>query len=195
MTGIIDYGMGNLRSVQKALEFIGGKAIISNERKELDRCDRLILPGVGSFAAGMENLRRALFDQYVRLRADDTPILGICLGMQMLLHASEEEGEHAGLALISGRAVRFLQGKIPHMGWNGAYCLKSPLFCGIPEGALFYFVHSYYATTTGDEALAVCEYHREFAAAVGKGHLFGVQFHPEKSGEVGLHLLRNFLRV
>lgn len=195
MTGIVDYGMGNLRSVQKAFEYLGERCAICSDTQALDCCSRLVLPGVGSFAAGMRCLQEKGFDDYLRRRAADTPLLGICLGMQFLLEESDEEGVHRGLGLISGRAERFTQGKIPHTGWNGVYGLRSPLFADIPDGAQFYFVHSYRATTAGQEAIATCEYHTEFAAAVNKGHVYGVQFHPEKSGERGLQLLANFLRI
>ena len=195
MIGIIDYGMGNLRSVQKAVEFLGGSAIISAERKELDKCGRLILPGVGSFAAGMENLERTGLADYVKARAGELPILGICLGMQFLLEESEEEGIHKGLSLIPGRAVRFSEGKVPQMGWNNVSDLRSPLFAGIRDGAQFYFVHSYYADTTDEYTIGKTEYYRTYASAIGKDHVYGVQFHPEKSGDVGLQLMRNFMRL
>lgn len=195
MIGILDYGMGNLRSVQKALEYLGGRAVISSELSVLDGCDRLILPGVGSFAAGMENLGKTGLADYVRTRAADTPVLGICLGMQFLLTVSEEEGEHGGLGLIDGRAVRFTQGKIPHMGWNGVSQMRSPLFAGIPEETQFYFVHSYYADVSVEDAIGMTEYYRTFASAIARGNAYGVQFHPEKSGAAGLQLLRNFMRL
>lgn len=195
MIGILDYGMGNLRSVQKALEYLGGRAVISSELPVLDGCDRLILPGVGSFASGMDNLGKTGLADYVRTRAADTPVLGICLGMQFLLTVSEEEGEHGGLGLIDGRAVRFTQGKIPHMGWNGVSQMRSPLFAGIPEETQFYFVHSYYADVSGEDAIGMTEYYRTFASAIARGNAYGVQFHPEKSGAAGLQLLRNFMRL
>ena len=134
MIGIIDYGMGNLRSVQKAVEFLGGKAVITAEQSELNQCGRLILPGVGSFAAGMENLEKTGLADYVKARVGELPILGICLGMQFLLDESEEEGVHKGLGLIPGRAVRFTEGKVPQMGWNAVSDMRSPLFAGIRDG-------------------------------------------------------------
>ena len=196
MIGIIDYGMGNLRSVLKAIEFLGGEGRVTARAEELDACEKLILPGVGSFGAGMENLRRGGLDEYVRRRAaDGTPLLGICLGMQFLLEESEEEGLFQGLGLVKGRVVPFTEGKIPHMGWNAVEDMRGPLFDGIPSGTQFYFVHSYFADTAEEYTLGKTEYYRTFASAVGKNNVFGVQFHPEKSGAAGLQLLRNYMRL
>ena len=195
MIGILDYGMGNLRSVQKAIEFLGGQARISSEPSVLDGCERLILPGVGSFAAGVENLTRSGLAGYVVRRVQDTPVLGICLGMQFLLSESEEEGVHAGLGLIGGRAVRFTQGKIPHMGWNSVEEMCSPLFAGIAQGTQFYFVHSYFAQAAEADTIGRTEYYISFASAIAKGNAYGVQFHPEKSGAAGLQVLRNFMKL
>lgn len=195
MIGIVDYGMGNLRSVQKAIEFLGKKACISSEKKTLDGCERLILPGVGSFAAGMRNLSESGLVSYLKERTADTPLLGICLGMQFLLEESEEEGVNAGLGLVGGRVVRFTEGKIPHIGWNGVQNMRTPLFQDIPEGTQFYFVHSYFADTEPKFAIGTTEYYRTYASAVAAGNVYGVQFHPEKSGGAGLQLLRNFMRL
>ena len=196
MIGIIDYGMGNLRSVLKAIEFLGGEGRVTARAEELDVCEKLILPGVGSFGAGMENLRRGGLDEYVRRRAaEGTPLLGICLGMQFLLEESEEEGLFQGLGLVKGRVVPFTEGKIPHMGWNAVEDMRGPLFDGIPSGTQFYFVHSYFADTAEEYTLGKTEYYRTFASAVGKNNVFGVQFHPEKSGAAGLQLLRNYMRL
>ena len=195
MIGILDYGMGNLRSVQKAIEYLGGQAVISSDPGALDKCERLILPGVGSFAAGMDNLTRTGLAAYVLRRVADTPVLGICLGMQFLLSESEEEGVHAGLGLIKGRAVCFTQGKIPHMGWNSVESMRSPLFAGIAEGTQFYFVHSYYADVADEDAIGKTEYYITFASAIAKGNAYGVQFHPEKSGAAGLQVLRNYMKL
>ena len=196
MIGIIDYGMGNLRSVLKAIEFLGGEGRVTARAEELDACEKLILPGVGSFGAGMENLRRGGLDEYVRRRAaEGTPLLGICLGMQFLLEESEEEGLFQGLGLVKGRVVSFTEGKIPHMGWNAVEDMRGPLFDGIPSGTQFYFVHSYFADTAEEYTLGKTEYYRTFASAVGKNNVFGVQFHPEKSGAAGLQLLRNYMRL
>lgn len=196
MIGIIDYGMGNLRSVQKAIEYLGDRAIVSGERIRLDACEKLILPGVGSFAAGMENLISSGLRDYVFARVSDTPLLGICLGMQFLLGQSEEEGLHDGLNLIDGRVVRFddALGKVPHIGWNSVADVRSPLFANIPDSTQFYFVHSYYVKAEKENTIAQTEYLCSFASAVNKGNVYGVQFHPEKSGEAGLTLLENFLK-
>ena len=195
MIGIIDYGMGNLRSVQKALEFIGASAVISGECAALDRCEKLILPGVGSFGAGMREMRRTGLDAYVRERTSSAKLLGICLGMQFLLETGYEDGKNEGLGLIPGEVVRFGQGKIPQIGWNAVYRLQSPLFAGIPEGEHFYFVHGYRAKTRPQYAAAVTKYFEEYPSAIWNGNVFGVQFHPEKIGEAGLKLLKNFIEL
>ena len=195
MIGILDYGMGNLRSVQKALEFIGQKAVISGDTDVLDGCERLILPGVGSFAAGMAEMERTGLSAYIKARAADTKILGICLGMQFLLERSFEEGETAGLGFVRGSVVRFTEGKVPQIGWNGVFDLKTPLFDGIEAGTRFYFVHSYRADCAEAFAAAKTEYYVTYPSAVYAGNVYGVQFHPEKSGEAGLRLLRNFCKM
>lgn len=193
MIGIVDYGMGNLRSVQKALEYLGERTTISSDREELSACGSLILPGVGSFGAGMDNLKRACLVDFLKEYIQERPLLGICLGMQFLLDESEEEGLFEGLGVIGGSVKRFTCGKVPHMGWNSVFGLRSPLFQGIGEGTQFYFVHSYYARS--EFAIAHTDYYGTFASAVGKGNAYGVQFHPEKSGDAGLQLLRNFTRL
>ena len=192
MLGIIDYGAGNLRSVQKALEKLGERALVSGDKAVLDGCEKLILPGVGSFGAGMAELSARGLDSYVKARAKDTPILGICLGMQFLLEKSFEDGEFEGLGLIPGQVVRFTEGKIPQIGWNEVHGLKTPLFDGIAEGTRFYFVHSYRAACADEFACAKTEYYIEYPSAIWRGNVYGVQFHPEKSGEAGLKLLKNF---
>ena len=195
MIGILDYGMGNLRSVQKALEYLGERAVVSGDKAVLDGCDKLILPGVGSFAAGMAEMNGAGLSAYVKERAKDTKMLGICLGMQFLLERSFEEGETEGLGVVKGSVVRFTQGKIPQIGWNEVYDLKTPLFDGIEAGTRFYFVHSYRADCADEYACAKTEYFVEYPSAVYAGNVFGVQFHPEKSGAAGLKLLKNFCRM
>ncbi len=193
MIGIVDYGMGNVRSVQKAIEFLGEQAVITSDTGILDGCDRLILPGVGSFRAGMDNLRARGLVSY--LKNYKKPLLGICLGMQFLLSESEEEGVSSGLSLVRGRAVRFTEGKIPQIGWNGVFDLKTPLFEGLKEGTEFYFVHSYFADVSDGFAIGKTEYYRNYASAIANGNFYGVQFHPEKSGRAGLKLLENFLKL
>ena len=195
MIGIIDYGMGNLRSVQKALEYIGEKAVISGELSVLDECEKLILPGVGSFGEGMAQLKRTGLYDYVIKRSENTPILGICLGMQFLLSKSYEDGENQGFGFCEGEVVRFTKGKIPQIGWNQVRNLKGELFKGIEEGSEFYFVHSYHAVTGEKYEIATTDYYEDYASAVQCGNVYGVQFHPEKSGEVGLKLLKNFCNI
>lgn len=196
MTGIIDYGMGNVRSVQKALEYIGEMAVISGDKSVLNKCDKIILPGVGSFGEGIKELKsRRLFD-YIKERSKDTDILGICLGMQFLLSRSFEDGENEGFGFCKGDVVKFREGKIPQIGWNQVFSLKTPLFDGIAEGSEFYFVHSYYADTSEEFTAAKCEYYVRYAAAVWDGkHVYGTQFHPEKSGDAGIKLLKNFISL
>ena len=193
MLGIVDYGAGNLRSVQKALESIGERALVSGEPSALDGCDKLILPGVGSFGAGMAELSARGLDLYIKARAADTKILGICLGMQFLLEKSFEDGEFAGLGLIPGQVVRFTEGKIPQIGWNEVRALQTPLFDGIEEGTRFYFVHSYRAACGAENTAAETDYYGAYPSAIFAGNVYGVQFHPEKSGSAGLKLLRNFV--
>lgn len=195
MVGIVDYGMGNLRSVQKAFEYIGEKAVISGDKAVLDTCERLVLPGVGSFGQGMEELQKRGLDVYLKERANHTVILGICLGMQFLLSKSYEDGEHEGLDFARGQVVKFTKGKIPQIGWNSVHSLKGPLFDGIEEGSDFYFVHSYHADTSDEFAISKTDYYVEYASAVQSGNVYGVQFHPEKSGSVGIQLLKNFLKI
>jgi glutamine amidotransferase len=193
---IIDYGLGNLRSVIRGLEKAGANAVITCDREEIATADGLVLPGVGAFCEGMEQL--GSLRQTVIGATRQVPLLGICLGMQMLLETSEEHGIHAGLGLIPGRVRRFprIPGqKVPHMGWNSLTIENqdSPLFSGFRQEEYVYFVHSYYADTTPACTLTTTQYICPFASSVGSGHIFGVQFHPEKSGATGLKLLRNFI--
>ena len=192
MIGIVDYGAGNLRSVQKALEALGARSVVTGDAAVLDGCEKLILPGVGSFGAGMAELAARGLDKYLCRRAADTKMLGICLGMQFLLEKSFEDGEFAGLGLIPGTVERFREGKIPQIGWNEVADLRTPLFAGIAEGTRFYFVHSYRAVCADEYAIAKTDYHAVYPSAIGAGNVYGVQFHPEKSGEAGLRLLKNF---
>lgn len=198
MIAIVDYGMGNLRNVQKAVERAGGRAVITAEAKVLEAARGVILPGVGAFGDAMQNLReRRLMEPLLRVSAAGKPLLGICLGMQLLFEESEEMGYHRGLGLLPGRVVRFAPSplRVPHVGWNQIHIRRqSPLLAGVPDGGYAYFVHSYYVLPADDSiVLATTDYGLEFASIVGHGHLFAVQFHPEKSQEVGLRILRNFL--
>ncbi len=204
MITIIDYGMGNLRSVQKALERVGAQAIITADPAALDTARGVILPGVGAFGDAMVNLRKYEFvEPLLRQAKMGKPLLGICLGMQLLFEESEEMGQHRGLGLLPGRVVRFLEGelKVPHVGWNqlqmrAASPERDVLLADIDDGAYVYFVHSYYvAPENPRDVLAATEYGLEFAAIVGRGNLFGAQFHPEKSQEVGLRILQNFAKI
>ncbi|HEX8144173.1 MAG TPA: imidazole glycerol phosphate synthase subunit HisH [Pyrinomonadaceae bacterium] len=194
---IIDYGVGNLRSVEKAFAAAGCEALVSDQENVLREADRLVLPGVGAFAACMKALRARGFDQLVRERiAVGTPLLGVCVGMQMLFEESEEFGLHAGLGLLRGRVRRFEDrtSRIPHVGWNEvSQRQEHPLWRGIEDHSFFYFVHSYYcAPLSASDVIGETEYDVSYASAVGRGAVCGVQFHPEKSQAAGLRVLKNF---
>jgi glutamine amidotransferase len=202
MLVVIDSGVANLRSVVNALHHLGAQPHIARTPADLDGASRIILPGVGAFEAGMAKLRKGGYVEPIRAAvARGIPLLGICLGMQMLFEASEEMGEHEGLGLIPGRVVRFPAGalKVPHMGWNQLQHVpgraQSPLLDGIPSGGYAYFVHSYYADTPSEYALSCCDYGLDFPAVVERNHVYGAQFHPEKSQGTGLRLLTNFLSL
>ena len=194
---IIDYGVGNLRSVEKAFAATGCEAIISSDESVLRRAERLVLPGVGAFRACMTALQERGFDRLVQERANaGTPLLGVCVGMQLLFDESEEFGSTRGLGLLRGRVRRFSGDLVvPHIGWNRIHQTRShELFEGIEEGAFCYFVHSFYCEPA-DEKVVVgeTEYGVRYASVVVEGNVCGVQFHPEKSQEVGLRMLRNFV--
>jgi glutamine amidotransferase len=193
---IIDYGLGNLRSVIRGLEKAGANAIITSDKEEIAAADGLVLPGVGAFHEGMDQL--GPLKEIVIEATRDVPLLGICLGMQMLMDTSEEHGIHPGLGLIPGRVRRFPRGsgqKVPHMGWNSLVIEQSdnPLFAGFGPDEYVYFVHSFYADTSMEYSLTSTEYICSFSSSVGCGNSYGVQFHPEKSGAIGLCLLNNFI--
>ncbi|MCH8980015.1 MAG: imidazole glycerol phosphate synthase subunit HisH [Armatimonadetes bacterium] len=194
MTVVLDYGMGNLRSVQKAVEFLGHECRVQSD---LRAADRIILPGVGAFGAAMERLGPCLADLKAAA-AGGTPLLGICLGQQLLFQRSLEHGEHAGLGLLPG-AVRPLRPspglKVPNIGWRPIHVLNDcPLLNGIGQRDQMYFVHSMYADTSDpSDVVATSSHGQEFAAAVRRDNVMGIQFHSEKSGKVGLRVLRNFL--
>lgn len=200
MPVIIDYGVGNLFSLKSSFAFIGQEATVSGDAREIEKADKIILPGVGAFADAARKLRESGLDRVVcEKAASGTPVMGICLGMQLLFEKSYEYGEHDGLALLKG-TVRPIDGviskelKIPHIGWNALNFdgRKHPVFKYVSEGEHVYFVHSYYAAGCEDSLVATTEYSAQLTAAVAKGNVCGCQFHPEKSGRTGLNILRGF---
>lgn len=199
MIAIIDYGMGNLRSVQKALESLGQEAVITDDPAVLAQATHVILPGVGAFGDAMARLEETGLDQVVKqLAAQGKPLLGICLGMQLLFESSTEGGYHEGLGLIPSKIVRFpadMGLKVPHMGWNNLAPREgSVLYQGTGESPYVYFVHSYYAAEVSEEwTAATCTYGVTYTAAVQRGNVFGTQYHPEKSSAAGLQMLKNFI--
>lgn len=200
MIGIIDYGVGNLFSLRSSFAAIGQNCFISSDPAELAQADKLILPGVGAFGDAAEKLRAIKLDAFVKDQAAaGKPLMGICLGMQLLFEKSFEYGEHEGLGLLQGQIVPMAERlpaglKVPHIGWNALRIAKSDsrLLRYIKEGDHVYFVHSFYAVGCGDSLVADTEYGIALTAAVENGNLFGCQFHPEKSGSVGLSILRAF---
>ena len=199
MVAIIDYGVGNLFSLKSSFAAIGEEAVVTGDPEVLHRADRIILPGVGAFGDAAEKLRRTGLDRAVCAEAaGGKPLMGICLGMQLLFEKSFEYGEHPGLGLLKGEirpiAERIPGGlKIPQMGWNALIFRRpSPLMKYTREGEYVYFVHSYSAVNCGDSLIATTEYGAELTACVGNGNIFGCQFHPEKSGNVGLKMLKAF---
>jgi imidazole glycerol-phosphate synthase subunit HisH len=193
---IIDYGVGNLRSVEKAFVAAGCKAIISSDESVLRAAERLVLPGVGAFAACMKALKEHGFDRLVKERASaGTPLLGVCVGMQILFDESEEFGATRGLGLLRGSVRRFSGDLVvPHVGWNRIHQRRAhQLFEGVEEGSFCYFVHSFYCEPVDENVVTgETEYGVRYASVVAEGNVCGVQFHPEKSQEVGLRMLRNF---
>lgn len=202
MLAIIDYGVGNLFSLQCSLKKIGVEAIVTKDADVIKNADRIILPGVGAFGDAAEKLRATGLVDVIKEQAQSgKPFLGICLGMQLLFDKGYEYGEHDGLGFIKGNVIP-LEGKIPaelnipHMGWNALSLDKNcPLFKYIEDGDCVYFVHSYFATDCNESVVATAEYGIPVTAAVGKGNIFGCQFHPEKSGETGLKILKAFCEI
>ena len=206
MIAIIDYGMGNLRSVQKALHSVGGDVKIVRSAGELAGAEKIVLPGVGAFRDAIGRLREQdLAEPIVRAIQTNVPFLGICLGLQLLFDVSYEDGEHTGLGVLSGKVVRFdfdLQATarrlaVPHMGWNQIYWKRHcPLLGGVENDAHVYFVHSYHVVPLeADVVLTTTDYGQTFVSSVWRGNLFATQFHPEKSQAVGLKILENFVRL
>jgi glutamine amidotransferase len=203
MIAIIDYDMGNLRSVEKAFERVGAEAIVTRSPEAIKAVSHVVLPGVGAFSECMKKLEGyGLVEPVIRSIESGKPFLGICLGLQLLFEESTEFGLHKGLGIIKGRSVRFpLPGaekgtelKVPHMGWNSVKIEKpSPLLNDVPEGSFFYFVHSYYAVPEDPAVtLTTTNYGVDFVSSIAKDNIFGCQFHPEKSHKVGLRVLKNF---
>jgi len=197
---IIDYGMGNLRNVQKGFEWIGFEAGVTRDKKEIERASAIVLPGVGAFKDCMENLEKfGLIEPLLRSIEKGKPYLGICLGLQILFSESEEFGSQKGLDLIRGRVVKFRpdpEHKVPHMGWNTIEKGKDvPLLRGIESGDFFYFVHSYYVIPEEPRWVStLTTYRSPFVSSIWKENLFATQFHPEKSQQKGLRILENFVR-
>ncbi len=204
MIAIIDYGMGNLKSVKKALEFVGAKVKITAKAEDIKQAKAIILPGVGAFRAAMKNLNELKIIPILKEEIKQGKLfLGICLGLQLLFTQSREDGLCAGLNIVKGNVNRFKFSdknhlKIPHMGWNTIKIKnkKQDILKGIPDNSYFYFVHSYYVEVEDKEKImAVTDYGGEFCSAIGRDNLYGMQFHPEKSGEVGLKILNNFYQL
>ncbi|NBH62394.1 imidazole glycerol phosphate synthase subunit HisH [Anaerotruncus sp. 80] len=205
MIAIIDYGVGNIFSLESSFRYIGQEAVLTSDPAVIEKADKLILPGVGAFGDAALKLRESGMAEVVLSEVSKgKPLLGICLGMQLLFEKSYEYGEHAGLGLIPGEIVT-MEGvvpcgyKVPHIGWNGLHFPKdkekSPIFKYLEEGNFVYFVHTYYGSECEEATIATTEYGAELTAAVAKDNVYGVQFHPEKSGEIGMKILRAFCEL
>lgn len=200
---IVDYGVGNLKSVANALSYLGCSSCITADPAELERADAIILPGVGAFPDAADRLRSGGLDQHVLAQGQKKPVLGICLGMQLLFDKSFEYGEHPGLGLMPGQVVDLRRDltdktlKVPHMGWNSLQILKDdPLFRHVRDGEYVYYVHSFYARDCAAGTLAASRYGNvDVTGVVRRGNVYGTQFHPEKSGDTGLRLLRAFAEL
>lgn len=200
MIAIIDYDAGNIKSVEKALQYLGEEAVITRDAGEILMADKVILPGVGAFGDAMEKLNRyGLVPVIHEVVEKGIPFLGICLGLQLMFESSEEAPGVEGLGLLKGKIVRIPEGdglKVPHMGWNSlSFPQKGRLFVGIPENSYVYFVHSYYLQAEEDIVTATAEYGVTIHASVEKGNVFACQFHPEKSSHTGLTILKNFVEL
>lgn len=198
MIGIIDYGMGNLGSITNALDYMDEDWAISSDVSVLEKMDKLILPGVGAFGDAIKLLKEKELDHFIRTAASEgKPLLGICLGMQLLFDTSTEHGTYEGLGILEGHIVKFdVPLKVPHMGWNLLDIKKTaPLFVGLPDDSHVYFVHSYHLETEADIVSATTFYDKEVQIAAQKDNVYALQFHPEKSGDIGLQIMRNFINL
>jgi len=202
LIGIVDYNMGNLASVINAFEIVGADIAVESDPDKLKNYDKLILPGVGAFGDAMEHLKENGMDKAVKEYAKSgKPLLGICLGMQLLFESSEEFGSSQGLGLIKGKVVAFDESKfdhklkVPHMGWNEMFQNNNPLFNGLPDEFYLYFVHSFHAVCDDKYAIGKTYYGYEFVSAVNKENIYGIQPHPEKSHENGLKIIKNFVKL
>ncbi len=199
MIAVVDYEAGNLMSVVKALDFVGAETVRTSDPAVLGKAAAVVLPGVGNFGDGMRSLEKMRLVAPIKDSIGrGVPFLGICLGMQLLMESSEEAPGTAGLSIFKGRVVRFRDGslKIPHMGWNNVRLTgRHPLFAEVPDNSFFYFVHSYYVLPDDQGiVLGTSNYETDFAAATGRNNIFATQFHPEKSQDAGLQILRNFVK-
>ena len=197
-TAIVDYGVGNLKSVANAMAYLGERTLIAGDEAGLEKADAIILPGVGAFPDAADRLRAAGLDEVIVRQAEKKPVLGICLGMQLLFEWGEEVRRCRGLSLVSGGVKRIETAcKLPHIGWNSlTFQNDSPLFRGLDDGAYVYFVHSFCgAAEKPEQVIALTDYGTPVVAAVQSGNVFGCQFHPEKSGETGLAILKNFAQL
>ncbi len=201
MIAVIDYGMGNLHSVAKAIELVGGEVVLTGDARDLQKAEKIILPGVGAFGQAMQKLhdKKLISELNKQVLEEKKPFLGICLGMQLVALDSSEWGMHQGLGWINGHVRRFetkesKELKVPHVGWNNVLFKKHALTQGIPDNTDFYFVHSYRMQCPDEFIAGTSEYGGKFAAAVQKDNIFATQFHPEKSQKYGLRLLKNFVK-
>lgn len=198
MIAVIDYGMGNLRSVEKAFQFLGFDAVITDRPEQAEGATHLVLPGDAAFGDAMRNLVKQGWDDLILKGVEQgKPFLGICMGLQLMFDESEEGGKHRGLGMLPGRIVKFpATERVPQIGWNQIAIERSvEILDGVPEGSYFYFVHSYYVDAADADRVATTEYGLEYTSIAARDNALGVQFHPEKSQQIGLRLLRNFARL